>query len=88
MRTEDSVALARYAKAAGVDAILIATPPYAVPNGRENADHAFAIDRAAELPVLLYNYPGRMSAEMDEEYLDRVGKVTEFQGNKRKLRRY
>ena len=82
MRTEDSVALARYAKAAGVDAILIATPPYAVPNGRENADHALAIDRAANLPVLLYNYPGRMSAEMDEEYLDRVGRSPNFKAIK------
>lgn len=82
MRTEDSVDLAKYAKAADVNAILIATPPYAVPNGRENADHALAIDRAAELPVLLYNYPGRMAAEMDEEFLDRVGRSPNFKAIK------
>lgn len=82
MRTEDSVELAKYAKAADVNAILIATPPYAVPNGRENADHALAIDRAAELPVLLYNYPGRMAAEMDEEFLDRVGRSPNFKAIK------
>lgn len=82
MRTEDSIDLAKYAKAADVNAILIATPPYAVPNGRENADHALAIDRAAELPVLLYNYPGRMAAEMDEEFLDRVGRSPHFKAIK------
>lgn len=82
MRTEDSVDLAKYAKAADVNAILIATPPYAVPNGRENADHALAIDRAAELPVLLYNYPGRMAAEMDEAFLDRVGRSPNFKAIK------
>ena len=82
MRTEDSIDLAKYAKAADVNAILIATPPYAVPNGRENADHALAIDRAAELPVLLYNYPGRMAAEMDEEFLDRVGRSPNFKAIK------
>ena len=38
---------------------LIATPPYAYPTGREIALHALAIDRAADLPVMLYNYPGR-----------------------------
>ena len=42
--------------------ILVTTPPYAVPTGRENALHALAVDRAANLPVMLYNYPGRMAA--------------------------
>ncbi len=82
MRTEDSILLAQYAKSAGVDAILIATPPYAVPNGRENSDHALAIDRAVDLPILLYNYPGRMAAEMDEAFLDRVGKSPNFKAIK------
>ncbi len=78
MRTEDSIWYAEQAKAAGADAILVATPPYAVPTGRENALHALAVDRAANLPVMLYNYPGRMAAEMDEDYLDRVGRSPNF----------
>ena len=45
---------------------------------RENALHALAIDRAANLPIMLYNYPGRMAAEMSEEYLDRVGRSPNF----------
>ena len=73
MRTEDSIELAKAAKSAGVDAILVATPPYAVPTGRENALHALAVERSVDMPVMLYNYPGRMAAEMDEEFLDRVG---------------
>jgi 4-hydroxy-tetrahydrodipicolinate synthase len=78
MRTEESIAYAEAAKAAGADAILIATPPYAQPTGRENALHALAVDRAANLPVMLYNYPGRMAAQMDEDYLDRVGRSPNF----------
>ena len=74
MRTEDSIAYARAAREAGADAILITTPPYAYPTGREIALHALAIDRAADLPVILYNYPGRMSVNMDEETLDRLGR--------------
>ena len=27
---------------------------------------------------MLYNYPGRMAAEMSEEYLDRVGRSPNF----------
>ncbi|WP_417517462.1 dihydrodipicolinate synthase family protein [Minwuia sp.] len=70
IRTEDSVACAEAAKAVGADALLVTTPPYAYPTGREIALHALAIDRAANLPVMLYNYPGRMSVNMDEETLD------------------
>ena len=78
MRTEDSVEYARAAKSHGADALLIATPPYAYPTGREIALHALAIDRAANLPVMLCNYPGRMSVNMDEETLNRLGRSPNF----------
>lgn len=78
IRTEDSVEYAKQAVAHGADALLVATPPYAYPTGREIALHALAIDRAANLPVMLYNYPGRMSVNMDEECLDRLGRSPNF----------
>ena len=78
IRTEDSVMFAEAAKARGADALLVATPPYAYPTGREIALHALAIDRAANLPIMLYNYPGRMSVNMDEETLDRLGRSPNF----------
>jgi 4-hydroxy-tetrahydrodipicolinate synthase len=74
MMTPDSIALASGAKELGADAILLATPPYSVPTERENALNALAIDKAADLPVMLYNYPGRMGVEMGQEFLDRVGR--------------
>ncbi|MGZ2257430.1 dihydrodipicolinate synthase family protein [Roseobacter sp. A03A-229] len=78
IRTEDSIAYAEAAKEVDADAILVATPPYAHPTGREIALHALAIDRAANLPVMLYNYPGRMSVDMDEDCLDRLGRSPNF----------
>jgi len=78
IRTEDSIGFAEAAKEIGADALLVATPPYAYPTGREIALHALAIDRAANLPVMLYNYPGRMSVNMDEECLDRLGRSPNF----------
>lgn len=78
IRTEDSILFAEAAKKIGADALLIATPPYAYPTGREIALHALAIDRAANLPAMLYNYPGRMSVNMDEETLDRLGRSPNF----------
>lgn len=74
MRTPDSIALATAARDMKADAILLGTPPYSVPTERENALNALAIDRAANLPVMLYNYPGRMGVNMGEEFLDRVGR--------------
>ena len=78
IRTEDSIIYAEAAKGIGADALLIATPPYAYPTGREIALHCLAIDRAANLPAMLYNYPGRMSVNMDEETLDRLGRSPNF----------
>ena len=78
MRTPDSIALAKGARDMKADAILLATPPYSVPTERENALNALAIDRAADLPIMLYNYPGRMGVHMGEEFLDRVGRSRNF----------
>lgn len=73
-RTEDSVEYARAAREIGADAILVSSPPYALPTEKENAVHALTVDRAANLPIMLYNYPARMGVVMGEEYFARVGK--------------
>ncbi len=72
IRTEDSIEYARHAREIGADAILVASPPYAIPTEEENAAHALAIDKAAGLPIMLYNYPGRMGVSMGEDYFARV----------------
>ncbi|KIC14932.1 dihydrodipicolinate synthase family protein [Leisingera sp. ANG-Vp] len=82
MLTSDSIALAEGAKYIGADAILLASPPYSVPTDRENALNALAIDKAADLPVMLYNYPHRTGTMMGEEFLDRVGRSRNFCGIK------
>ena len=78
IRTEDSVHYAEQAKSVGADALLIATPPYACPTGHEIAMHALAIDRAANLPIMLYNYPGRMSVNMDKSTMDILSENPNF----------
>lgn len=82
IRLEDSVVMAKTAAQIGAAAILVGSPPYSVPTERENALHALAIDRAADLPIMLYNYPGRMGVMMGEEFLDRVGRSRNFQAIK------
>lgn len=82
IRTEDAIAFAVDAKAIKADAILVTTPPYALPTEKENALHTLAVDRAADLPIMLYNYPGRMGVAMGEEYLARVSKSKNVQAIK------
>ncbi|WP_321858263.1 dihydrodipicolinate synthase family protein [Paraburkholderia tropica] len=76
VRTEDSVEYAKAAKAIKADAILVGSPPYALPTEQENAEHALTIDRAADLPIMLYNYPGRMSVSMGREFFEIVTKAS------------
>ena len=72
IRTEDSVIYAEAARAIKADAILVGSPPYALPTQQENAVHALTVDRAAGLPIMLYNYPGRMSVSMGDEFFKAV----------------
>ena len=82
IRLPDSIAMAEHAAKIGAAGLLIGSPPYAVPTERENALNALAIDRAADLPIMLYNYPGRMGIDMGEEFLDRVGRSRNFRAIK------
>ena len=81
-RTEEAVLFAKEAKKAGADFLLVNSPPYAVPTDLENAKHALEIDKAANLPIMLYNYPGRTGTQMGEEFLNEVGKSANFCGIK------
>lgn len=68
----ESIRLASAAAEYKADAILVATPPYSLPTEHEVAQHVLAVDRAANLPVMLYNYPARMGTVMGEACLDEV----------------
>lgn len=72
IRTEDSVEYAKVAKEIKADSILVTTPPYALPTEKETAVHALTIDKAADLPIMFYNYPARMGVTMGKEFFDTV----------------
>lgn len=60
------------AKKAGADALLVAAPPYSLPSQKELLAHFLKIDRIADLPIILYNYPGRTGVNLGEEFLQRI----------------
>ncbi|MEX0707416.1 MAG: dihydrodipicolinate synthase family protein [Woeseia sp.] len=67
--------LAAAARDAGASALLVAAPPYSLPGAAELAAHCRRIDRAAGLPIILYNYPARTGVDMDAEFLRRAVRI-------------
>ena len=67
-----SYELTAAARDAGADALLVAAPPYSLPGQKELVAHCLKIDRIADLPIILYNYPARTGVNMEETFLERV----------------
>lgn len=74
--------LAAAARDAGADALLLAAPPYGLPDQEELAEHCLRIDSIAGLPIILYNYPGRTGVSMERDFLDRIAGKPNFQAIK------
>lgn len=67
--TGHSAALTREATELGVDAILVVTPYYNKPNRRGLRAHFEAVAKATNLPVVLYNIPGRCVIDLPNDFL-------------------
>jgi 4-hydroxy-tetrahydrodipicolinate synthase len=81
--TAATVALTREASAVGVDGILLVNPYYNKPSQRGLANHFATAAAATELPVLLYNIPGRTAIEVaPQTLLDLAESVENIKGVK------
>ncbi|MDP9111668.1 MAG: 4-hydroxy-tetrahydrodipicolinate synthase [Candidatus Eremiobacteraeota bacterium] len=67
--TRSSVAAAQAAHASGADAILVVVPPYSKPPQSGMLSHFGAVADAVDLPLVVYNIPGRTAANMLPETL-------------------
>ncbi|RIK11129.1 MAG: 4-hydroxy-tetrahydrodipicolinate synthase [Acidobacteria bacterium] len=65
--TEHSVSLSRDAAASGADALMAVTPYYSRPSQAGIASHFKAIAESTDLPVILYNIPGRTGTLIEVE---------------------
>lgn len=70
--TADSVTFAKEVAALGVDAIMAVVPYYNKPPQEGMYQHFRAIAQAVDLPVVLYNIPGRCVVNMDPDTVLRL----------------
>ena len=74
--TRKVVEMAREAAACGVQAILSAAPYYNKPTQEGLYQHFKAIAEAIDLPLVLYNVPGRTSSNIEPATVARLGKIS------------
>jgi 4-hydroxy-tetrahydrodipicolinate synthase len=80
--TAEAIKLTRYAKEAGADATLQVVPYYNRPTQEGMFQHFKAIAEAVDLPVILYNVPGRTVADMSNETILRLAAIPNIVGVK------
>ncbi|MFC5479596.1 4-hydroxy-tetrahydrodipicolinate synthase [Massilia suwonensis] len=80
--TAEAIALTRAAKEVGADASLQVVPYYNRPTQEGMYRHFKAIAEAVDLPVILYNVPGRTVADMSNETIARLSTIPNIVGVK------
>lgn len=73
--TDEAIELSRYAKKVGAQAGLSVVPYYNKPTQEGMYRHFRAISEAVDLPAILYNVPGRTSADLSNETILRLAQV-------------
>jgi 4-hydroxy-tetrahydrodipicolinate synthase len=80
--TEHTIELTRQAKAAGADAALIVCPYYNKPTQEGLFQHFKAVHDAVDLPIIIYNIPGRSVVDMTNGTMARLAKLPNIIGVK------
>lgn len=80
--TEEAIALTRHAAGAGADGVLVVTPYYNKPTQEGLYQHYKAIHDSADLPIIIYNIPGRSVVDMSVETMARLAKLPNIVGVK------
>ena len=80
--TRAVVAMGRRAKALGADGTLVVTPYYVKPPQRALEAHFLAVAEAVDLPMVLYNVPGRTGVDLLPETVARLAAHPNVRGIK------
>src|SRR3712207_904304 len=80
--TKKAIELVRYAKTVGADAALVVTPYYNRPSQEGLYRHFAAINDAVQMPVVLYDVPGRTGVTFAVETVARLAELPNVIGIK------
>jgi 4-hydroxy-tetrahydrodipicolinate synthase len=80
--TAESIRLMRFAKKVGADAALVVTPYYNKPNQRGLYHHYRTLHDAVELPIIIYNIPGRSVIDMTPATMGELARLPRIVGVK------
>ncbi|MCR9254591.1 MAG: 4-hydroxy-tetrahydrodipicolinate synthase [Alphaproteobacteria bacterium] len=80
--TEEAIELTRAAKENGADAAMLVCPYYNKPTQEMMVRHFEAVASAVDIPILIYNVPGRTAVDMTPETMGRLAKVDNIIGVK------
>ncbi len=67
--TEEAILLTKHAKMAGADSALIVVPYYNKPTQKGLKEHYLKIADAIDLPIFIYNIPGRSVVDMNDDII-------------------
>lgn len=80
--TAEAVELTLNAKKAGADAVLVVTPYYNKPTQEGLYQHFKAVNDAADIPIYIYNIPGRSIVDMSVATMTRLSQLPNIVGVK------
>ncbi len=80
--TVDAIEYTQHAKQAGADGALIVAPYYNKPSQEGLYQHYKAIQDAAEIPIIVYNIPGRSTVDISVETMSRLARLPNIVGVK------
>jgi len=80
--TDSTIARLRHAEGAGADAALVVTPYYNKPSQEGLLRHFRALHESCDLPIVIYNIPGRSAVDMTVETMSRLSDLERIIGVK------
>ena len=80
--TDEAIMLTRHARESGADGALVVTPYYNKPTQEGLYQHFKAINDAVDLPIIIYNIPGRCVIDMSVETMARLAQLPNIVGVK------
>jgi 4-hydroxy-tetrahydrodipicolinate synthase len=80
--TEEAIMTTQHAKQAGADAALIVAPYYNKPTQEGLFQHFKAIHDAVDIPIVLYNVPGRTVVNISDDTIARLAELPRIVGLK------